>query len=366
MHRISARSIPAAIFTVALLLAHHSVCAQQSAAPAAVPTPSPAPQGQPEGRLARWIDLQTVTFSLRYRLVENSSGVTTASQLQHNEAIKGRFKFDSGGKYSINFGVFSGNNFIGSWNNTGAGTGSPFTNLYLKQLYFSARPIRGVEFQYGGLYVQRGESTEITTYDNDAYLTGERLVLKRPKELFLDEISVTYAYLGDISSPGLNKRYHRLKEANYHQFLVGKQLRRAAVSVDYTFVAGAETMREAVKLNTPELRVVDSVRFENYQRADVNPAYGFSLAGEKVLRKRLTLGGGIADIDRNYGGLNSDRFNRGRRLFASGSYLISPSFSVSTFYSRSVGNDYAISNRTRFDLVFSYHLLPALQRLKIF
>ncbi|HWQ31690.1 MAG TPA: hypothetical protein VNQ79_02310, partial [Blastocatellia bacterium] len=216
---------------------------------------------------------------------------------------KGRFKFDRAGRYSINFGVFSGNSFTGGWNNTIVGTVSPLTNLSLKQLYFSARPVKGVELQYGGLSVQRGESTEITSYDNDAYLVGERLILKRPKGLFFDEISITYAYPGDLSTPKLNKRYHRLKESNYHQFLVGKQLpRRAAVSVDYTFVAGAETMREAVKLNTPELRVIDSVRFENYQRTDMNPAYGFSLAGEKMLRERLPLGGGFAATDRNYGG----------------------------------------------------------------
>jgi hypothetical protein len=316
-----------------------------------------------EGKVARWFELQTAAIAMRYRQVENSAGLTTFSQLQHNEAFKGRFKFDASGDFSLNAGVFTGNHFIASWNDTGAGTGKPATNLYLKQLYVSLKPVEGIELQYGGLYLLRGESTEITSYDNDGYIVGERITVTRPKQLFFDEVSVSYAYLGDLTRPDLTSRLHRLNESNYHQFLVRKKIgKRASISADYTFQAGAETLRQAVKIATPEARLIDSFRFENYQRMDVKPDYGFAVTGEKTLYQRFQLAGGYARIDANYGGLNADRFNRGKRLYLTGTYTISPEFSVSAFVTRAIENQFAVANRHRFDLVFSYNLLKSLQR----
>ena len=92
----------------------------------------------------------------------------------------------------------------------------------------------------------------------------------------------------------------------------------------------SKTMREAVKVNAKELRVIDSVRFENYQRTDVKPDYGYGIYGEKTLRKRLTLGGGFVDIDPNYGSLNGDRYVLGKRLYLSGSFLVCPEISVAS------------------------------------
>jgi len=244
----------------------------------------------PSGKLSRWFEVQTAILYARYRFVETSAGVTTANQIQHKESFQARFKFDEQGNYSLNAGLFSGRNFIATWNNTGWGTGAAQSNLALKQLYFSAKPVKGLELQYGGLYILRGESTEITSYDEDGYIVGERVSLKRPEKFFFDEISITYAYLGDLNTPNLNQRYHRLKQSNYHQFLVEKKTgKRAAISADYTFQAGRETLREAIKVNTAELRVFDFIRFENYQRTKIRPDYGFALFGEKTLFQRLRL-----------------------------------------------------------------------------
>ncbi len=342
---------------------------------AAVPiTPSTAPSTTPVpvrpqpvlAPLARWFEVQTATLTARYRWVENSAGMTTSNHVQYQDAFKGRLKFDAQGRYSLNVGVFSGAGFTQSWDDTGWGTGHATSNLYLKQLYFSAQPVKGVELQIGGLYFNRGESTEFTSYDNDGYLVGERLSLKRPRQLFFDEVAVTYAYLGDLARANLNKRYHRLKQSNYHQFLVSKRLgKRAAVSADYSFHNGVETLREALKLNTPELKLLDALRWENYERLDVNRAYGFALTGEKKLGKGLTLSGGYGHIDRRYDGLNADRFNRGHRLFTLASYALSPEFTVSTFLARAVGNNYALPNRTRFEVLCSFNLLKGLQRAGI-
>lgn len=320
-----------------------------------------------EGKLARWFELQTATIGVRYRHAGSSAGATTFSQIQYNEAFQGRVKFDAAGKYSVNAGAFTGNQFVASWDDTGAGTGKPLTNLYLKQLYFSMKPIAGLEAQYGGLHILRGESTEITSYDNDGYIVGERLRLNRPKQLFFDEVSVTYAYLGDLNRPDIFARFHRLGESNYHQFLVKKKLgSRATVSADYTFQAGTETLHQAVKINTAGLRLIDSFRFENYQRLDVKPDYGFAASVEKVLAKRFNLTAGYARIDPNYGGLNADRFNIGKRLYVVGTYALCPEFTVSAYATKAIANHVTLTNNYRFDLVLNYNMLKSLQRLGIF
>ncbi|MGH9755562.1 MAG: hypothetical protein ACREA2_22505 [Blastocatellia bacterium] len=312
---------------------------------------------------SRWVELQTATLSARYRIVEDSRGETASNQVQHREVFRGRFKFDAAGRYSVNAGVSSGSRFLSLWNNTGAGTGKATTNLYLRQLYISAQPFAGVEIQYGGLGLLRGESSEITSYDNDGYIMGERLSVKLPKRLFFDEIAVTYAHLGDLNTPGVNNRWRRLKQSNYHQFLVSKKFgERVAVSADYTFQDGTETLRQAVKLDLHEARLIDTLRFENYERLDVHPAYGFALTGEKQVTKRFKLTGGYARIDRFYGGLNASRFNFGHRVFLLGSYDFTPEFTVSTFYGRAVNKNYIESNRARFDVVFSYDLIKGLKR----
>jgi hypothetical protein len=315
------------------------------------------------GKLSRWFDLQMATLNLRYRYIDNSSGVVTTNQLQHREVFKGRLKFDADGKYSLNAGVFTGRAFNGGWNNTGWGTGDGQTNLSVKQLYFSAAPVEGLELQYGGLYLNRGESTEITTYDEDGYIMGERVTIKRPHKLFFDEISVTYAFLGDINTPNINKRYFRLKQSNYHQFLLEKKIgKRAAVSADYTFESGRETMREAIRVDVRESRVLDTARFENYQRAGRTAAYGFALHGEKAITKRLTVVGGYAQIDPLYGGLNADRFVIGKRLFVLSTLRLTSAITVSTFATRAVANSVPVPIRTRVELLISYNLLKGLQR----
>jgi hypothetical protein len=263
--------------------------------------------------------------------------------------------------------VFSGSQFVVGWNDAGLGTGRFTSNVYLKQLYLSAKPVTGVEVQYGGLYFNRGESTEITSYDNDGYLTGQRVSLKRPKELFFDEISATYGYLGDLTKANINKRWHRLSQGNYHQLLVGKKVReRVSLSLDYTSQWGASTLREAIRVNTPKAPV-DYVRAEFYQRVDVNRDAGFALHTEKgLLKKRFLIGGGFAQIDRSYGGLNGDRFNRGKRFLINTTYVMSPEFSLSTFLTRSVRTDYVVANRTRFEIILSYNLLKGFQRAGLF
>lgn len=340
-----------------------------AAAETAPATAKPVAQAESDhaSGLARWLDVQSATLAYRYRFVENESGRVAANHLQHQEALRARFKFDAAGRYSVNAFIASGPHFTLSWSHSGVGTGQGATNLYLKHLYLAAQPVKGIEFQYGSIPIARGESTEVIGYDNDGYLTGGRVTIKLPAQFFFDEIAVTYAHLGDFNRPGAGKRFHRLKASNYHQFLVSKKIgERVTVSADYTFHNGAETLRQAIKLKLPELRVVDSVRFENYERVDVKPAYGFAFSGEKRVTKRLTLTGGYAQIDPVVGALNSDRLGQGKHLYLVSSFALTPELTLSTFLTHSVGGNSGKFARTHGQVVLSYDLLKALKKSKLF
>src|SRR6266852_8601776 len=145
-----------------------------AAEPTSPPGPSPAPpanQTSPppiasseKAFVLRWFELQNATLNIRYRFVDTSAGTITTNQVQYKATLRGRVKFDKPGRYSLNFGVFTGTRFTSSWDNTGWGINDAQKNLAFKTLYFAAKPIAGIECQVGGLYIVKGESTEFTTY----------------------------------------------------------------------------------------------------------------------------------------------------------------------------------------------------------
>jgi hypothetical protein len=332
------------------------------------PAPVPAAAPSVKTTIQRWFDVQTASFLARYRRVESSAGIVMSNHLQDSIALKARFKFDAKGRYSINAGIATGTSFTGGWNNTGLGTGGDrVTNLYLKQLFLAAAPVKGVELTYGGLTVVRGESTEITSYDNDGYVTGERVSVKRPKQLYFDEIAFTNGYLGDVNAPGFTDRYSRLDEFNYRHALVAKRFTKwLGVSGDYTRLSGVGTVRAAFTAKTRRARIVDLVRYEQYRRTGPAPAFGFAAYGEKTVVPRASVGVGYADIDAKYGGLNADRFNKGRRMFEQSTVKITRDLSASLFVTQAVHNAFAVSNRERVDVVVTYNALGAFQRAGLF
>jgi hypothetical protein len=329
--------------------------------PIVAPTPAPRPQASASHR---WYDLQAINLDARYRLIQTSAGVNASNHLQHKQTVKGAFRFDPKGRYTVQGLAGSGTTFTGSWENAGPGTGDADAHFGVRHLYVAAIPVKGVEAQIGGLAIVRGESTEITSYDNDGFLMGERLSVKRPASLWLDEVSVTAGYLGDLSTPSVFERADRLDDHNYTQVLVAKKLSaRATVSADWTQADGVDTWRQAVRLSAKETHVVDSVRLELYQRVTGDGAEGFAVTVERALPAKIALAGGFATIDKDYGGLNADRFNRGNRVFVDAKVPVLRDLSLNVFYGRAIHNDYAIANKTRFDVVVSYNALKALQRV---
>ncbi len=312
------------------------------------------------GDLGRWLAFETISLITRYRHVENFVGATIASNVQYQAALKGTFRFDTGGRFTIHAGLFTGSSFTSGWNNTALGTGRGQSNLHLKQLFFAAKPVTGIELDYGGLEFARGESSEITSYDYDGYLVGERLRVHRPQNFFVDEIAVTYGYVGDLTRPNVLMRLERLPRSNYHQFLVAKQAgRRLRVSADSTFDSGVQTLRQAVSLHAPELHIAEMLHFEPYERTGTRAGYGFSAYGQKRLARRITVGPGYAQLDRP--GLYSDRFGAGKRLFWNTHVALGPEWSVLALATYAVAGPVSTAPRTRFDIVVGYNLLQRFQ-----
>ncbi|MEO5740864.1 MAG: hypothetical protein ABIS29_09755 [Vicinamibacterales bacterium] len=338
-------------------------------APARAQGQTAPPQPKPAAPLARWIELQNATLNLRYRVADNSAGTVTTNQLQPRESLRARFKLAAPGKYALNLGVFSGSRFTSSWNNTGIGLGGWQKTLAARVLYFAAQPVAGVEGQYGSMFIIKGESTEITTYDDDGYVIGERVSVRRPRELFFDEMSATVGYFtGHPAEFGITKRVKYLDERpNYGHFLVDKKFgSRAAVSSDFTSVAGVRTWRAATNVNTRPIQVADSINLETYKRTNRNPDYGFAVTLNKAVNRQLSLNWGYAKIDPLYGGLNADRFNIGKRVFFMTTYTLSPRFTASWFVTTAVGENIALPQRTLSNAVFSYNALPDLRRTGLF
>ena len=308
------------------------------------------------------VEVQAATVAVRYKVSENSAGGVTANHVQENGAFKVRFSADRRRRLSIVAGAATGAAFTSGWNNTGVGTGEAKHRLFMKQLYVAAAPGAGVELQAGGLSLVRGESTEITSYDNDGYVVGSRLSLRRSARVFFDELSMTAGYVGDAATPSVFRRFDRMDRLDYYHMLVAKKVgARVALSADYTRHADVGTIRQAIAVKRPGA-FVDALRFEQYQRVDAPRAYGFAVQADRSFGKRVGVGGGFATIDRNFGGLNGDRYFSGRRVFGSATLAMGPGVTTSVYMTRALATDVAVANGTRVDVVMSYNLAKVITR----
>jgi len=354
------------------------------------PATAPAQTRTWESSVDRWLDLHTWTFSGRYRSVFAEDGAHDANQGQHRSIVDGKFKFDENGRYGLAFHLSTGHYFnwayadfvgggqaylmdsyiakvtnpmlSGAFSNSPAGFyRSAGTAMYFRQAFLTAEPVKGLEAQFGGLGIERGVNTEATSFDDDGYITGERLNIRRPQNLFLSQISYTRAYMGDYWQPNFFARGERLSSANYSQYLIRKDFgKRLAVSSDFTTqvtaVKNMRTVREAILGDIHESRVLDSVRFEFYQRLDsdgvsvlgAGNGYAWTLAKNDIV-KRVGFEGGIANIDIHYFTLlalpptsygevlimglapNGDQYGVGERFFVRPSVQLTP-------YLKLVGN----------------------------
>lgn len=286
------------------------------------------------------LELQSFSFGVRYRMLENHLGSRVQNWSEHHQGLKLRLRLDNASRYSVSAVALNGDSFIASWNPRGLRERSS-NRLFLKQLFLTAKPRNGVEFQYGALPIARGESSEITSYDNDGYLTGQRLTLS--------DLTITAAYLGDLDAPSVTRRWSRLDEINYAQVLVRRKLTdRVTASAEFTDADGERTLRQALAIRPAS--GVELIRLEAYQRAN---GAGGAVTIEKPLG-RTRLGASLASIDDEYRPLNGDRYGRGRRLSLTATTSIAHGISLQVFLTRALDDAVSMPNRTRLDVHLRY------------
>ena len=341
------------------------------------------------------------SHSERYRNQYGNDGYHYFEDGQQRSLIAGKVKLDRAGDYSLGFRAssgrsfnwayadYAGRGFSGSLNNpvqiasyynnpavSGAAEADPagiafIENLnsagwefYVRELYLSAKPVKHVTFEFGSFGIEKGFSTEITSFDDDGYIAGERVRVEDPKHLFFDQITLTSAYFGFFDQPNLFARGTGFSKSNYRQVVGKRQLsKRVGISGEYNWISNnvrTSTTREAIVVKVPESRVLDSFRLEAYEMNshvtlegnDDARRQGFALVGDKKVGK-LSGDFGFASIDRNYGlftgsnfaqqigfSLNGDTYNTGIRIFSHLSYKISPVVTAFSFYTRFTGTPF--------------------------
>lgn len=350
--------MPKPLVVLSTLLA--SICA--GAVLHAQSTQQSSPPQAPAVR--RWLDIDTFTLYSRYHFVENGAHRTTSNQSQYKTALRARFNIDRQKRLTINTGLFTGATFISTWNSLGAGPGEfDGHHQYMKQLYVAAVPHSGWEAQYGSLYVRRGEEDEITSYDEDGYLIGERLGVKAPRARVLDELVLTRAEIGPFNEPNAFARWHDPSHANYGQVLATKRVNRSvAASLEYATQSGADTLHAGVTIHLPDRAPVATLRYEQYRRLTAHPAWGFSVWADRVVARRVRLQGGYASIDRWFGGWNADRIQIGSRVFGVIAVPLGQGFGLQVFATRAASATYPIPIASRVDVTLNYDVLSALKR----
>ncbi len=365
--------------------------------------------------VGRWLNLETLSNSERYRNAFAVGGVHVFENAQQRSLIIGKITLDAEGRYDIGFRASSGRYFNWAFSDyTGENFAdrvqspvflpsffTPAENLaaiqaifadptglrlatqlksngwqfYARELYFSATPVKPMTVEFGSFGIERGLATEITTFDDDGYLSGERIRFHDSKHFFFDEVGFTSAFFGDIATPNLFDRGSSLKKFNYRQLFVKKRLnQRLGFSGEYTWQAGTQTLRQAALIEVKESRIVDSVRFESYERLNavsfagiaqsplgpiaalsIPGASGFAIAARKNLGK-LSGDVGYASIDKDYAvysgyrfptvigfPLNGDSYGQGNRPFMHASYTIAPGVAAFGFYTHEIGPERVIT-----------------------
>ncbi len=195
---------------------------------------------------------------------------------------------------------------------------------------------------------------------------GERVAIRRPARLFFDEILATLGSLGDVHDSNVFNRFESLDDTDYKQLQATRKLTpEVTASLDYTRVFDTSTLRPAVTVGTPWTAAVDQVRFELYHRYGTDPATGFDVEATRQIG-RARVGGGYADVDPDYGGLNGDRYSFGKRVYANASIPLVTGLNLSLFGEHTVGSNPPLSNKVRTDVIITYNFLPLLRKTAAF
>lgn len=362
------------IFVMRFGLAGLAILLCLKAMPASAQAPPPPqtakPAAAPAPAIRRWLDVQSVHVASRFRWYENSAGRVTSSALQWQSQARGRFLFDRAGRYNLGVLASTGSTLPSSWNNTGVGLGLFAHPFNVKQLFLSAEPVKGLEFQAGGLFMNRGEMAEHITYDADAYIVGERITV-RPSKGRVTQVAVTAGHFGDFREVNVFKRLDGMSDVNYGQALVAFSLgSRAAASVDYTHEDGRDIMREGLNIRMPaSTKLLTAIKLEAYQRVSDDEGSGFNASAD-IRWKRLTVTGGVMSVDQGYSvgsiPFNGDRYETGTRWYSIGGITLTRDLSLGWFQGEAFNLDFPIPLKHRFDIIATFNPTARLKRAGIF
>lgn len=422
---------PKLLCSVALALVPQLCVAQQlalnapvdslhSASPSPAVVVSPVKTSKPPRTrplTSRWLALKTFSHSERYRNEYNFGGAHLFEGGQERSLIEGRVKLDASDRYSIGFRVSTGHYFNWAYSDFAGKTeasrvnggdlgnsflGTPFQperklaaaadpsgklllsnastgwGLYFRELYLSATPLKALTVQFGSFGVERGAATEATTFDDDGYLNGERFIVHDPAHLFFDNIGFTSAFFGNVDTPSMFDRSDAFAHSNYRQLFADKQLNdHFAFSAEYNWLNQTDTLRQAALLKTPEVKLLDSVRLEAYQRLNSVNLQGLNVAGgsgfavtlAKAITPRLSGDVGYADIDKDYSvyfgsrffhavgfSLNGDQYGLGKRPFVHAFYHVNPVITAYGFYTHEVGATIVSLNKQGLNVGMNFDL----------
>jgi hypothetical protein len=182
----------------------------------------------------------------------------------------------------------------------------------------------------------------------------------RPGAL-VNEVSVTRAYLGDLTASNVLARLDRLDRANYHQLSASRQVRRAKLSADYTAHDGTHVLRGALNLDLVSYALLDRAHFEHYVRLSPAPAYGFAVSAHRRLGRVATASAGFSSIDRRVGTLNGDLYGSGPRVTGALSRRVRRGWIASVQAARGLGGQGQPGPRTRVDLALAYDIVSAVR-----
>jgi hypothetical protein len=359
-----ASHLAALIALVTLPLAPAALAQDRAPAqPAPVPqTAQPTPVNDAPHPLARWLDAQTFTLSARYDYIEDARDRTLQNRMQAQAQIHAAFKVDAAGRYRVHAGLTTGDNFSSGWNATGIGTGKGSAKIYLTQLFAAAEPWNGIDLQYGSLYPSRGQSTEITTYDNDSYVTAGRVNVRRPRELFFDDVTVSVGYVGYLDTAFVFDRTGAFSRQNYWRVLASKQvLTGLTVSTDYAVIDDDGMLHQGATWRVDQ-PWVDTVRGEYGVRLRGGSRQtAFAFSGQKQMAA-VTIQVGYANVDPVFGVLNGDSYGAGDRVFIDGSFALPLDLTATWFVQKEISPPVTSSRDLRVDVGLRWNVLNTLKR----
>ena len=312
--------------------------------------------------LARWLDAQTFTVSGRYDYIQDARDRTVQNRMQWQAQIHGALKVDAAGRYRVHAGLTTGDNFSAGWNPTGLGTGEGSAKIYLTQLFVAAAPWNGIELHYGSLYPTRGQSTEITTYDNDSYVTAGRVHLRRPGELFFDDIIISVGYVGYLDKAFVMDRSGAFSRQNYWRVLASKQvLAGLTVSTDYAVIDHDGMLHQGATWRVDQ-PWVDTVRGEYGVRLrGGSHQTAFAFSGQKQIAA-VIMQAGYANVDPVFGILNGDSYGSGDRVFIDGSVALPLDLTATWFVQKEISPPVTSAKALRVDLGLRWNVLKTLKR----